>query len=60
MKANENLEIGQKVSWKIGQFNMVGAVLENKGEKVSIQTHFRDSCPCYQQVEVEKSEITKE
>lgn len=59
MENNQNLEIGQKVTWNINQFKMTGAVLEDKGDLVSIQTHFRDACPCYQQVEVEKVELTK-
>ena len=53
------LEIGQKVSWKIGSFIMKGAVLEDFGSKVLIQTHFRNNCPHFQETTVFKELLNK-
>lgn len=52
-------EIGQKVSWKINQFNMSGAVLQDMGETVKVMTHFRNNCPTFVEVEVKKGLLTK-
>lgn len=57
MKNNITLKIGQMVSWDISNLKMVGAVLYDNGEDVSIQTHFRGSCPFYQEVTVNKSKL---
>lgn len=56
---NKMLEIGQKVKWEIGVFNMQGVVLEDFGSKVLVQTHFRDNCPHVQEATVFKDLLIK-
>lgn len=52
-------EVGQKVKWTIGKMNMSGAVLQDTGKAVKVMTHFRDSCPFFLEVEVEKKLLKK-
>lgn len=54
------LEIGEKVSWYIKDFKMIGVVLEDKGNTVKLMCHFRGEMPCTQQMEVKKELLTKE
>ena len=52
-------EIGQKVKWTIGKFNMSGAVLKDTGKTVKVMTHFRNNCPTFLEVELERGLLTK-
>tara|TARA_R110002073_G_scaffold27337_1_gene88368 strand:+ start:4051 stop:4233 length:183 start_codon:yes stop_codon:yes gene_type:complete len=56
---NLDLQTGDKVTWKVGVFIMVGAVLEDHGEgEVEVITHTRNGGQHNQTTFVNKSKLT--
>lgn len=55
----ETLEIGQKVKWTVGIVESVGVVYEDKGEMVTVITHYIGGIRSNREVEVLKSLLIK-
>lgn len=53
-------EIGQKVKWKVGQFNIEGCVFGDKGgDNVEVVSHFRNGLPHVQQIKIDRNLLVK-
>ena len=52
------LEIGQKVRYKVNGYEVVGAVIEDLGEFVTIMTHFIRGMRVNNVVNVDREELT--
>ncbi len=53
-------EIGEKVTWNVGKFCMIGCILEElQNDKYSIITHSKNGLRCNQLVEINKKLLKK-
>lgn len=55
----ESLEIGQKVKWTVGAVESIGVALEDKGEMVTVITHYIGGARSNREIEVLKSLLIK-
>lgn len=54
MENSKIFEIGDKVTWKVGNMMAEGVVLEDKGEEVEIKCHYINNKRCINVFNVKK------